>query len=54
MLFKHSRRKLTVRITELEDIAEHERTRASNLEKTKIKLTIEIKDLQAENEQVRS
>lgn len=44
------RRKLTVRITELEDLAEHERTRANNLEKTKTKLTIEIKDLQTENE----
>ncbi|VDD75996.1 unnamed protein product, partial [Mesocestoides corti] len=48
--FEELKRKLTVRITELEDVAEHERTRANNLEKTKVKLTIEIKDLQAENE----
>lgn len=34
----------------MEDLAEHERTRANNLEKIKTKLTIEIKDLQAENE----
>lgn len=46
------RRKLTVRITELEDTAERERARAANLEKIKTKLTLEIKDLQAEIDNV--
>ncbi|KAL3314200.1 hypothetical protein Ciccas_007185 [Cichlidogyrus casuarinus] len=46
--FEEMKRKFTVRITELEDLAERERMRASNLEKTKAKLTTELHDLQIE------
>ncbi|VDP38483.1 unnamed protein product [Schistosoma curassoni] len=48
--FEEMKRKLTMRITELEDTAERERLKAVSLEKLKTKLTLEIKDLQSEIE----
>ena len=48
------RRKLTARIAELENEADAARQRAAKLEKEKIKLTIEIRDLAAELESVRT
>nr|ABS19447.1 multivalent antigen sj97-GAPDH [synthetic construct] len=48
--FEEMKRKLTMRITELEDVAERERLKAVSLEKLKTKLTLEIKDLQSEIE----
>lgn len=46
------RRKLTARIAELEELAEQARNRAAKLEKEKVKLTIEIRDLSTELEAV--
>ena len=42
-----------VRITELEDQLEQARARANNLEKQKVKLTAEVKELSIEIENVR-
>lgn len=50
--YEEVRKKLTIRITELEDVSERERARASNLEKTKIKLMADIKDIQNELDNV--
>ena len=44
------RKKLTIRITELEEIAERERTRATNADKIKSKLQSDVKDLSDEVE----
>lgn len=46
------RRRLTVRITELEDTCEQLRIRCNGLEKTKNKLTAEIREITIELENV--
>lgn len=46
------RRKLVARIAELEEIAEQAKNKAARLEKEKLKLTIEIRDIAAELEAV--
>ena len=46
------RRKLSVRIQELEDLLEQTRLRCSNLERTKSKLTAELKEVTIELENV--
>lgn len=51
-LFDLYRRKLSVRIQELEDLLEQTRLRCTNLERTKSKLTAELKEVTIELENV--
>jgi predicted nucleic acid-binding Zn-ribbon protein len=47
------RRKLQARITELEGTAEQAKNKASKLEKEKSKLTIEIRDISVQLDEVK-
>ena len=49
-----SRRRLSVRIQELEDALEQQRARAANLEKTKNRLQAELREVTIELENVSS
>ena len=48
----HKRRKMSVKIQELEDLLEQQRQRAANLEKTKNRLIIELREVTIELENV--